>query len=186
MKRTIISLFVIVAAAFSIGGECGSVPNTSDTIQKEQSEKLLKEATSQVGMPAIKNFRERKILKDILELRDQEGLVTYTYLFSEVTGRFTYLGETIGYGIPYATQFTNPQKIEASGHQIGYAILPQSDPNGLYSPVSAEGTWILMREPKTGKVSPQYIEHRIEVFTFKLDDDDPRLAYGSPPKRAEK
>ena len=75
-------------------------------------------------MPAIKNFRERKILKDILELRDQEGLVTYSYLENMVPqiqpgrtalgGKLTYFGETIGYGIPYATQYTNPQKVEHS------------------------------------------------------------------------
>jgi hypothetical protein len=43
---------------------------TSDSIQRAQQEVLLKEATASVGMPAIHNFRERKILKDILELRD--------------------------------------------------------------------------------------------------------------------
>ncbi len=164
-----LSLFVLM------GGDCDSQPN-SDQKQQQQQEILLQEGTAQVGMPAIKNFRERKILKDILELRDQEGLVTYTYLFSEQTGKLTFLGETIGYGIPYATQFTNPQKIAAWGHQAGYAVLPQADPNGLFSPASAEGTWILMRDPQKDKVSPQYIEPRIMVLTFKLDDDDPRLS----------
>ena len=47
---------------------------TSDEIQHDQQEKLLKEGTAQTGMPAIKNFRERKLVKDILELRDQDDL----------------------------------------------------------------------------------------------------------------
>jgi len=156
-------------------------PKDSDQVQQQQQETILAEGTAQIGMPAIKNFRERKLLKDILELRDQDGLVTYTYVMSEVTGKLVYLGQTIGYGIPYATQFTNPQKVVVSGtndSKPGYSrlVIPQADPNGLFSPASAEGTWILMLDPKSGKTLPQYIEPRILTFTFKLDDNDPRLA----------
>jgi hypothetical protein len=177
MKYLIPILFLFV-----IG--CDVRVETSDDIQRKQQELLLQEGTSQVGMPAIKNFRERKILKDIIELRDQEGLITYTYLFSEQTGKLVFLGETIGYGIPYATQFTNPTKLEAAylldkgfngENLIVTGSIPQADPNGLYSPASAEGTWILMRDPVSSDVLPQYIEPRIMVFTFKLADNDSRL-----------
>ena len=151
---------------------CGCVEDdSSDTVQRKEQEKILKEATAQTGMPAIKNFRERKLLKDILELRDQDGLTTYTYLFSEQTGRLKYLGETIGYAIPYSTQYTNPQKIQDSGSQSGYAILPQADPNGLYSPSSAEGSWILMKDTNGRKARPVYVEPRIIVSPFPLRVD---------------
>ena len=88
----------------------GCENTSSDSIQTEQQETILKEGTSAVGMPAIKNFRERKLLKDIFELRDQSGLVTYTYLFNSMNGKLVFLCNSIGYGIPYATQFTSPQK----------------------------------------------------------------------------
>ena len=143
------------------------IKKSSDDIQREQQEKILEEGSAQTGMPAIKNFRERKILKDILELRDQDGLVTYTYIVSEVTGKLIFLGQTVGYGIPYATQYTNPQKLEwKSSH--GYYTLPQADPNGLFSPGAAEGTWVLMKDPNSTKVVPLYIEPRIVVSPFKL------------------
>jgi hypothetical protein len=140
-----------------------------DTVQREQQEVLLKEATSAVGMPAIHNFRERKILKDILELRDQDGLVTFTYIFNELNGTLVFLGESIGYGIPYATQFTNPEKLERV-HKLEalYEVLPQADPNGLYSPAAAEGTWILMKDPKGSDVKPVYVEARVIVSPFRL------------------
>src|SRR5271154_6362213 len=85
---------------------------TSDSVQQAQQEQLLKEGTAQTGMPAIKNFRERKMLKDILELRDQEGFITYTYVFSEVTSKLTFFCQSTGYGMPYATEYTSPQKLE--------------------------------------------------------------------------
>jgi hypothetical protein len=158
---------ILVLSALSLLTFTGCHSQTSDDIQRDQQERILKEATSQVGMPAIKNFRERKMLKDILELRDQDGLVTYTYIFSDFNGKFVFVGETIGYGIPYATQYTNPQKAEwyQSG---GRVVLPQADPNGLFSPQSAEGTWILMKDPNGTAVKPVYIESRIQAFPFKL------------------
>lgn len=162
MKKLI---FAVLAITIFVVG-CDNTP-TSDDIQKQQQERMLKEGSAQTGMPAIKNFRERKLLKDILELRDQDGLITYTYIIAEQTGKLIFLGETIGYGIPYATQYTNPQKSEYVSNR-GYRILPQADPNGLFSPASAEGTWILMKDPGGKKISPIYIEPRVIVSPFPL------------------
>ena len=155
---------------------------TSDDIQRKQQEDLLKEGTAQVGMPSVKNFRERKLLKDIIEKRDQEGLITYTYIenaypvvargITTLGGKLTFLGESIGYGLPYATQFTNPQKIEWSSMGGGHITnLPQADPNGLFSPASAEGTWVLLKDPNSKDVQVVYCEPRIIIFPFKLKFD---------------
>ena len=76
-----------------------------------------------------------------------------------------------GYGVPYATQFTNPEKIATRGHNYGYAILPQADPNGLFSPESAEGTWVLLNDPNSGDVQPIYVEPRIVVSPFRLPEN---------------
>lgn len=144
------------------------IDESSDTIQKHQQEKLLKEGAAQTGMPSILNFRERKLLKDIIELRDQDGLTTYTYICAEMSGKLVFVGESIGYGIPAAMQYTNPEKIADWCSQGGYAILPQADPNGLFSPASAEGTWVMMKDPDGDKVKPVYFEPRIVVSPFKL------------------
>ena len=164
-------ILLILLLAPILGGaqsSCDDQKPTSDQIQREQQERILQQGTSAVGMVNIINFREKRTAKEILELRDQEGLVTYTYLFSDTLACVRPMGDTIGFPIPYATQYTNPQKIEASAHQYGYAVLPQADPNGLFSPSSAEGTWSLMKDPKSPKVGPSYTEPRIIVTIFKL------------------
>ena len=141
---------------------------TSDQIQQAQQERILQEGTAAIGMPAIKNFRRKRLLKDIMEMCDQDGLTTYTYLVAEQTGKLSFLGESIGYGIPVATQFTNPQKAEwMSNH--GYLILPQADPDGLFSPANAEGTWVVMKDPHGGTAQPVYIEPRVIVSPFPLE-----------------
>lgn len=158
----LVSLFLLI-------GCCGCLESSpsSDQIQGVQQEKLLQEATMQTGVPSIKNFRERKLLKDILEMRDQRGLVTYTYIVAEMSGKLIFLGKSIGYGIPYSTQYTNPQKIEEQ-YGSAYAILPQADPNGLFSPASSEGTWVILLDDR-GKENVVYIEPRIIVSPFPLN-----------------
>lgn len=157
-------LFALPVFALFLAVGCDDV--TTDQKQSAQQERIMQESNKQVGMPNIKNFRERKLLKDILELRDQDGLVTYTYLYSEQTGKLKFFGESIGYGIPYATQYTNPQYKPNNWNQE--TPLPQADPNGLFSPISADGTWVLMKDPKTNKVLPIFIEPRCVVSPFKL------------------
>jgi len=178
MKKYILPILAVCGAVIISG--CDDARQNSDDIQHVQQETILKEATAQTGMPAIKNFRERKILKDILELRDQDGLVTYTYLenltptivpgHTALGGKLHFLGVTVGFGIPYATQYTNPQKSEWFTNR-GYITLPQADPNSLFSPASAEGTWVLMKDPNGKKVLPLYIEPRIVSSPFKFPVD---------------
>jgi hypothetical protein len=160
---------MLAVAAMTMGTSSCEDPKSSDTIQREQQERILAEGTAQTGMPAIKNFRERKLLKDIIEMRDQKGLVTYTYQWSEVAGKRVFLCNSIGYPLPYATQYTNPQKVIREGSQYGL-ILPQADPNGLFSPASAEGTWVMCKDPNSKNVSPVYSEPKVITSTFPLNN----------------
>lgn len=166
--KPFIALASIAVLAVTLTG-CTEFTPSSDEVQQEQQERILREGTAQTGMPAIKNFRERKLLKQIIEMRDQDGLVTYTYTVPETTGRPVFLCNSIGYGLPAATQYTNPQKIENPPSIVGYYVMPQADPNGLYSPSSAEGTWVLCTDPSgSGKTRPVYVEPRVIVSPFKL------------------
>lgn len=165
---SIIMLCALMGIAASDDSCDESSTAKADRIQREQQGKMMEEATAQTGMPAIKNFRERKLLKDILELRDQDGLVTYTYTFSEVNGTYRFFCNSIGYGIPYATQYTNPQRPTWNG-SAGGVTLPNADPNGLFSPAAAEGTWVMCKDPNGKEVRPLYVEPRVIVSPFRLE-----------------
>lgn len=157
----------ILLAALALADSCGSEP-TSDDTQRAQQETILQAATASVGMPNIHNFRERRLVKTIYELRDDDGLVTYTYTFSEATGRYTFFCDSIGYGVPYSTQYTNPEKIARCNSTGPEHVIPQADPNGLFSPSSAEGTWVMCKDPNGTEARPVYIEPKIIVSPFKL------------------
>lgn len=166
--------FLIIVAVLGLTA-CAPPPSSNDT-QRERQNVLLTEGVSQVGLPAIHNFREMKLLKDIYELRDQDGLVTFTYTFSEQTGALRFFCNSIGYGIPYAAQFSAGETIqryflpEVSGaaREWGHDRLPQAEPNGLFPPQSADGTWIMCADPKGGAARVVYVEPRVIVSPFKL------------------
>jgi len=85
-----------------------------------------------------------------------------------MTGKFVYLGQAMGYGLPYGTEYTNPQYIAASNSQAGYATLPQPDPNGLFKPADVNATWLMLIDPITKKAKPIYVESDLTVSPFKL------------------
>jgi hypothetical protein len=141
------------------------VKESSTQIERRKQEELTMQAVTQVGMPAITNFAEKRMMKDIMELRDQ-NVATTAYIV-DMNGKLHKICTAVGYGLPYATQYTNPMRIAGDGH--GYVTLPQADPNGLYSPASADGTWVLCVDPKSGKPRPVFIEPRVIVSPFPLD-----------------
>jgi len=162
-------LFLLILLIGTLTMISCDVKPSNDQKQAKQTEKSLSEALRQIGMPAITNFQELKRFKQILELRDQANLITYTYLFNAMTGKVgQFLGKSIGFGIPASTQFTNPMKVTKglySGHQV---VLPQPDPNGLFMPTSSTATWVMLLDSK-GNPHPMYVEPLIIVSTFPLD-----------------
>ena len=144
-------ILFVVAAVIALAGCDGHDYRNSQQIERDNQERSLKQMAQSIGMPAIVNFAEKRMMKDVLELRDKMT-PTYTYLVG-MNNNLTKLCDSVGYGLPYATQYTNPSL---------------ADPNGLYTPASADGTWVLCLDPKEKKAKPMYVEPRIIVSPFPL------------------
>lgn len=175
VKFSLIFLGSVMVLIFSTSCK-ESIPVTTEVDIQSKTEAAMSEANRQVGMPAIVNFQEKKLMKQIYELRDQEDLVCHAYLFNKMTGEVgQYLGKCIGYGLPYSTQFSNPQRV-VDVHDFGVesyesnasAVIPQPEPNGLFMPEGLSATWLLLIDPETNKPRPVYIEPEIIVSPFKL------------------
>lgn len=170
MKKQLLLIataFMFMAILTSEKG-CDS-PKDADQTDRYQQEKLLQEGSSEVGMPAIHNFQEKKMVKMLYELRDNPNLVNYAYLFSEVTGKYVYFGKCVGYGIPYSTEFSNPQKTIEGATTGEFTTIGQAEPNGLFMPSSSDGTWLMMLNPdKNNEPTPVYVEPKVIVSPFRL------------------
>ncbi|HDZ15701.1 hypothetical protein LCGC14_1149570 [marine sediment metagenome] len=162
--------FLIVCLGCALLGllGCSDYDKSSDGKLQKQTEESMKEANAQVGMPAIKNFQERKLAKMIFELRDQEKLVCYAYLVS-LEGKLIFIGKCLGFGLPYSIQYTNPEKVIRHGSTTQYGTLPQPDPNGLFMPSGLSATWLMMLD-KDGNPHPVYCEPQIIVSPFPLTE----------------
>ncbi len=157
MKKLIFAALFMICLLPLCAWESGC--QSADDKVSVQQEKMQSQATAQVGMPGITNFTEMKMIRHLYELRDQT-ISTYTYI-PDMNGKLWHLCDSIGFGIPYATQFSSSQK--ATEHSYP---MPQSEPNGLFMPASADGTWVMCGSK--GGTQPVYVEPRIIVSTIRL------------------
>jgi len=141
---------------------------SSDEEQRTQQEQLSQQANAEVGMPDVHKFTEKRMMKTILELRDKE-VPTFTYLVG-MNNDLKLLCHSVGFGLPYSTQYTNPLRVlkRNETEETGNTVLPQADPNGLFSPASSDGTWVQCLNPETKRASVVYVEPRIVVSPFAL------------------
>lgn len=142
---------------------CDETPTTDQKVQAQQ-EQLSSQAASQVGVPGITNFTEKKLVRKLYELRDQQ-IATFSYAV-DMNGGLHHVCDSIGYGLPYSVQFTNGEAHYWNNQ--GNYNLPQAEPNGLFMPPGAEGTWIICAGEKNGDIRPIYVEPRVIVSPFKL------------------
>jgi len=172
MKRVMMLIFVVVMMGLWGGCRIENVDNS----QRKETDRLMTEANSKVGMPNINNFYEKKLVKWIYELRDDSDLICYVYQINEITGKYIYLNKCIGYGIPYAIQYSNPEKVVQGDHELGYDFTgvnnimkkAQAEPNGLFTGgLSTSATWVIMINPETGEPKPVYCEQKITIYPFK-------------------
>lgn len=173
MKKKIIALIVCL----SIVSVCFVGCTQNNSTAKEESSyqtQLMQQAGSEVGMPNITEFYEKKLAKEIFELRDDSSLVCYAYTKSDMTGKYVFLGRCMGYGLPYSTQYTCPEtpywgdySYSQDGLYRGYSI-PQADPNGLYSPDGLSATWLWLIDETTGEANIIYAEPEIIVSQSKM------------------
>lgn len=159
--RKLLPLMLLLLAA------CDEV-STADKKERDATNALTEQASAQVGMPSVTQFTEKRIVRELYELRDK-NITTFTYT-QDMFGKLHHLCDSIGYGLPYGVQFSNPDKL-VNPYGGTYMSMPQAEPNGLFMPSTAEGTWVICTD-KTGKIKPMYMEPRVITSPFKLNAVD--------------
>ena len=163
---------VVLVMILSLSGcEADLTSGSSNRQESVYQEELVQQAADEVGMPDITEFYEKKLAKEIFELRDDSSLICYAYTKSDMTGKYVFLGRTMGYGLPYSTQYTNPQKYinDPNGsYDAGSIVIEQADPNGMYSPDGLSATWLWLIDEGTGEPNIAYVEQEIFVTQSKL------------------
>jgi len=169
------AIILVITLILSLSA-CGERQKSSDEKQAEKTEQMMDRANSKLGLPNIKNWLEKRLVKELYEKRDQEDLVTYTYTYNEMTGEMRFLGKSLGFGIPASVQYSNPERLvrmRPANRQDGTmhwsdVILPQAEPNGLFMPEGLSATYVFLMDPLTKEARPTYVEPSITVSMFPL------------------
>lgn len=171
-KKNILVILLLLTFMITALSGCTSVVR-EPTVEQQESQTVkqnMQEMQREIGAPLIDDFFEKKMAKQIFELRDNSDLITYAYMVN-LDGKFIYLGQCIGFGLPYSVQYTNPEILKQGGsHNYGYwaTTLPQADPNGLYMPEGLSATWLMLINEETGEPEIIYTEPSIIVTQSKL------------------
>lgn len=164
------ALLILAAALGLLLSACDvQVNETADQKERRATMQMSSQAAAELGMPAIHNFTEKRMLKLLYQKRDDPNYRTYTYI-TDMNGKQHKICDSIGYGIPYATQYSNSQRLMKMSETatVGNVLIPQPEPNGLYMPSSANGTWVMCLDPKDKETKPVYVEPNIISSPFEL------------------
>ena len=160
---------VLVTAIATLALMLTGCERTESTASREikETEALMSNALDEIGTVNITNFYEKKLAKTIFEKRDDSDLICYVYTVDR-DGFYNYIGRCMGYGLPYATQYTAPtvDTWKSSGAVI---TTVQAEPNGLYSGEGSSGTWLLMLDETTGDTYVEYNETEVIITEAKKE-----------------
>ena len=180
MKKThALSLLLLAPLVLANEGGCqqtdrNSAARREQTQQNAQQDHMLRTQP----VPAFQWSLERHLAIEIYKAR-QRQVPTTSLVQSDFTGKVMWQCDSIGFPLPYATQLTNPQQALNFGTNVGVTSVGQAEPNGLYSPASADGTWVPCVDEK-GNIAPVYEERKVSVFPRKVVERDGRLVQEGP------
>lgn len=174
MRRILSSIFVFVGLAFAVAAcdppDSSAARSETAAVERQQQQYLVGQPVPQFDFSL-----ERDVAIQLYSARNQ-NVATHTVWRSDF-GKVLGDCPSIGYPIPYDVQLTNPQYIANSGHQYGYAILEQAEPNGLYSSKNSIATWIRCIT-EDGTQVPVYVEDKVTAYPYPVavDYDTDRVA----------
>jgi predicted small secreted protein len=166
MKKYLLTGIVLTSALLLTA--CSTTTGTGkESSQVAQQQKLYVENQP---VPAFDWSLERHMMIKLYEARNN-AVITYSYV-RNLQGQIIFSCNSIGFPIPANTQLTNPNAVQQSrvNEFNYYEVLPQAEPNGLYSSTSTMGTYVFCLN-QDGTVSPTYFESDVEAHTQKLNEN---------------
>lgn len=148
----------------SDGDGCTTAPQSAASKEQATQDVQMQQFIRNQPVPSFDWSLERHMLIQLYAAR-QRATNTFSVVQSEYTGKVLWSCPSMGFPLPYATQLTNPQQlIQKSDSSHWYdGVVAQQEPNGLFSPPAADGTWVPCVDEK-GRITPVYEERKVTTF----------------------
>lgn len=155
-------ILVLTIAGFVLNG-CSSPIGDAKTSQIVQDQQEVYNKNQPIP------FFSWSLQKDLwtkyyLSLND--GTNTWTVIESS-NGKLEHYSKTVGHPIPKDTQLTNPQYITTNTNASGYHVLPQAEPDGLFTSQHTDAT-IIFEDNEDGTVAPIYTEQKATSYPYPV------------------
>jgi hypothetical protein len=169
LKRVSVLAFVFLLCAGN-DGCTQDVPATSVKKEANIVEKQQSIYVSAQPVPVFDWSLERHLMTELYKARNN-AVNTYSYVRNQYTGKVLSSCPSIGFPISAATQLTSPQRTEEHWGQSagGNVVIPQPEPNGLFSPPESRGTYVMCVN-EDGSVSPRYYEEDVEAYVTPMKE----------------
>jgi hypothetical protein len=167
-RRLAAALLAIVMLTLTACTESDGSADSADR-QSARDQQQHYRRSGQV-VPFLEFSQDLETLRQIYILRNQE-VATHSVLVAN-DGRVVDDCPSVGYPIPSTTQLTNPEYV-ADSFRGGYAILPQPEPNGLWTGQSM-ATWVVCVLP-SGKRVPVYWEGLVSAYPYPVEVSGDRM-----------
>ena len=148
------------------------------TKEANQASSQLEQLLKAQPMPFFSWSLERYLAIELYKLRNKK--ITTHAVWRSDYGMIEGDCPSLGYGIPYDVQLTNPVKVtdedkDGADHRA-LAVVEQPEPNGLYSSKNTNATWV-MCIGDNGNIEPVYVESHVTVYPYdvKVDYDKNRV-----------
>lgn len=187
MIMTIRHLLVGGAALAALTVAACQPAGTTDTADQKaaaQQETIAQRAQDEVGIYTPTRFTRKRLANRIGQMLDDPNLATISYA-QGIDGKLRCIGHTIGFPLPASTQTTAPETYKWLHRGAAYAgdtpngwtfeRVPQSEPDQLFYPASADATWVLLVN-KRGDAAPAYFEGHVQTFLLDHKPDASLIA----------
>lgn len=161
--KNIKTLSVLILIALVLSG-CLSNANFAEQQQVEQQQNQYINAQP---VPQFTWSLERHEMIEIYKARNN-AISTYSVIYNQYKGIIEFECPSFGYPIPGGTELTNPEAVDRN---YTSNVLPQPEPNGLFSPGTSAGTYVMCRNDD-GTAYPVYIEDNVLTFPYPVKTDE--------------
>ncbi len=162
MKRPLflLGLFLIPFLGAADNGGCGGTPADAERNQVNDQQRIY---AADQPVPKYDYSLERDRVIGLYNAR-MAAAQTWS-VWRSGTGVIEDWCPSSGYPLPYGVQLTAAEAWEGGG-----VVLPQAEPNGLFTnDLATEGTWVFC--VVDGAISPVYVEDKVSVYPYEIKVD---------------
>jgi len=166
------NIFNVLAAVFVVFVMAGC-QDTSTTAESESVMKQQKQMLTSQPIPSFNWSLERDLLIQLYNIRNER--VSTHSVWRSNHGMVEGDCPSIGYGIPYDTSLTNPQRATAQAADKRYtseslATIEQAEPNGIFASKNTAATWVFC-VGSAGALNPVYVETKVTAYPYPVEVD---------------